>query len=170
MAWTDPPVWTKNHTVTSALLNTYVRDNLNYLYLVTAVQTADVTKNANTTFADLTGLAFTVASGEVWVFAAVSFTSGAAAADVKYTVTAPATTTGRFGLAGSGIPITAGSTTTFGGAVAMTVSDTVTQVCITGKLTAGGAGTVQIQGAQNTSDASDTVFYSSSFLVAMRVT
>ena len=125
-------------------------------------------KNADTTLANLAGMSFPVLSGEEWMFLAVSFTSGNATADVKYTVTAPAASTGRFGLSGSGIPLTAGSSSTFGNAVAMAVSDSVTQVLVSGYVVAGANGTVQIQAAQNTSDASDTVFYANSFIIALR--
>lgn len=168
MAWTDPVEYALNQAIPHTHLNTYLRDNLNYLYLVTARQTADVTKNANTTLADLTGLSFAVLSGEVWVFAAFSFTTGSVTAGLKYTVTAPGSTTGRFGVAGSGAPLSAGSTTTFGGTIDCAGS-AATNAVITGYLTAGGNGTIQIQGAQSTSTASDTVFLTNSFLYALRV-
>lgn len=168
MAWTTPVEYALNQAVNHTHLNTYLRDNVHYLYLVTARQTADVTKNADTTLADLTGLSFSVLSGEVWAFAAFSYTTGSVAAGLKYTVTAPGSTTGRFGVAGSGAPLSAGSTTTFGGTIDCAGSAT-TNAIITGYLTAGGNGTIQIQGAQSSSTASDTVFLTSSWLVAVRV-
>lgn len=168
MAWTTPVEYALNQAVDHTHLNTYLRDNVHYLYLVTARQTADVTKNANTTLADLTGLSFSVLSGEVWAFAVFSYTTGSTSAGLKYSVTAPALTTGRFGVAGSGAPLSAGSTTTFGGTIDCGASAT-TNAIITGYITAGGDGTIQIQGAQSSSTAADTVFLTNSYLIALRV-
>jgi hypothetical protein len=170
--WTDPKSWAKGETGTAALLNTHLRDIQKYLWFLTAKQTADLTKNANITVANLAGMSFPVLSGEVWAFAAVCFTSGSAAADIKFNMTGPAGTTGRWGIAGPGVPLTRGSSTTYESPFqecAMTVSSTLTMALVFGWLTAGADGTIQVQAAQNTSDATDTVFYQNSFLVALRL-
>lgn len=171
MAWTNPPIpWPKGQTQTNTILNLYLRDNLRAMYFVRAHQTSDLTKNNSTSFSDLAGLTFAVATSEVWAFVGFIYYVTLAIPDSRYTVIAPASTTGRFGVVGSGIPLTAGSTTTFGGAVALAAQGNGRQIAVvTGYITAGGNGSVQLQAAQNTANASDTVFYSSSFLVAWRV-
>lgn len=171
MSWTDPRIpWPKGETQTNTILNTYLRDNLKAMYFVVAHQTADLTKNNSTAFSNLAGLTFTVATNEDWCFVAFISYIASAVSDSKYTVTAPASTTGRFGVVGSGIPLTAGSTTTFGGAVARATQGARRELSVmSGRLVAGADGAVQLQAAQNTAEATDTVFHQNSFLVAWRV-
>jgi len=169
VAWTEPQDWKAGDSVTAALLNSNLSANENELYHLIAVQSADVTRNNSAVLTDLTGLSFAVTSGEVWVFFCAIYFSSAATPDVKHTVTAPAATTGRFGLISYGTPLTAASNATYGGNVARTVQNSAADVTlITGTLTAGANGTVQVQGAQNTATASDTTFNKGSFIVAWR--
>ena len=139
-----------------------------------ARQTADVTKNANTTLADLTGMSFAVAASEVWAFEFIMFGKSAAAADYKFTLTGPATPTAiSFGaLSSEDAPAASavvagafGDTIACGGAVG-----TIQTLRVNGLLRNGAtAGTVQIQMAQLVSDASDTIIYAESYLIAHRV-
>lgn len=66
-SWTSPKTWADAIALTAAELNTYVRDNLQYIYdrlgTQIVVLSSDVTKSS-ATFSDLTGLSFTVASGK----------------------------------------------------------------------------------------------------------
>lgn len=167
--WTDPKTWAAGENVTAALLNSYLRDNFDFLYQVVQVQTADVTKTSNTTLGNLTGLAFAVLSGEHWIFLVLSMTDGGTVADLKYTVLAPTGTTGRFGLVSSGFPLAAGSSATYGNAIDCAASDTQTNALVGGYLIAGADGVVEIQGAQNTSSATPTVFRQGSPMIAIRV-
>lgn len=73
MAWTTPKTWT-SEVLSSANLNTHLRDNLNYLF---APSTADFTTTANysttsTTFVDVNSTDFSLtiapAGTEVWIF------------------------------------------------------------------------------------------------------
>ena len=182
MTWHTPRTWVSGEFVTALLMNEQVRDNLDILKIIFAdtgaptnalypsLQSADVTKNANTTLEDLDDLAFPILANETWGFGAVSFMISDGTADVKYSVTAPASSTGRFGILGSGAPITAGSTTVFGDPVDMAIPNTLTQtIMVWGSVTASVTpGTVQIQGAQNTSTAVNTVFYENSIIIAVR--
>lgn len=182
MAWNNPRTWIAGEFVTALLMNEQLRDNLNILKtninntgapsgaLLASLQSADITKNANTTLEDLDDLAFPIAANETWGFGAVSFMISDGTADVKYSVTAPAGSTGRFGILGSGAPITAGSTTVFGDPVDMAIPNTLTQtVMVWGSVIASVTpGTVQIQGAQNTSTAVNTIFYQNSIIIAVR--
>lgn len=65
--WTSPKTWADAIALTAAELNTYVRDNLQYLYdrlgTQSAVLSSDVTKSS-ASFSDLTGLSFTCTSGK----------------------------------------------------------------------------------------------------------
>lgn len=169
MAWTYPINFDPAQLITVAMMNTYHRDNMRELYSIVAKQTSDVTKNNSASFSDLPGMSFAVTSGEVWSFHVWSYFVSNATADVKYTVTAPAASTGRFGLAGHGIPLTAGNETTFGNPIAWAVGNTDNMTTrLSGYITAGANGTVQIQGAQNTATVVDTIFQANSFIVAHR--
>lgn len=183
MAWNLPRTWVSGEFVTALMMNEHVRDNLNILKtvftdlgyptgaVVGSLQSADVTKNANTTLEDLTDLSFPIAANETWVFGAVSFMISDGTADVKYSVTAPVGATGRFGILGSGAPISAGSVAVFGDPVDMAIPNTFTQtIMVWGSAIASvTAGTIQIQGAQNTSTAVNTVFYENSGIIAVRI-
>lgn len=169
MAWTHPITWAAARLVSVSDMNTYHRDNMKDLYTIVARQTSDLTKNANTTLANLVGMTFAVTSGEIWVFQAWSFFFTLAVADAKWTVTAPATSTGRFGFSGAGLPLTNGSESTFGNPIAMTCTAVNNTAVIAGEVTAGATGSMQLQAAQNTSDASNSVWYTNSFLIAHRM-
>lgn len=184
MAYTTPRTWNPGETVTATLLNTHLRDNLSTLatyfstsgvpsgFLKTAYQTASVTKNANTTYADLTGLSFSVAAGENWVFMCGLFATAASATpNMKFTFTGPATPTAvTFGAVGSGIPITSGYQAAFGSDCVYTKIAVPEILWLGGHLRNGAnAGTVQPQFAQQTSNASDSVIVGNSFLLALRL-
>jgi len=170
MAWTYPISWTKGALITVADLNTYLRDNMKDIYTVIAVQTETLLKNNSAAFSDLVGMSFSVLSGEVWSFHAWSYWNSGTTPDAKWTVTAPAASTGRFGLAGGGIPLTAGNETTFGNSIAITSSGSSNQlVNLAAYITAGANGTIQLQAAQNTATAADSNWYLNSFIIAHRV-
>ena len=170
MAWTYPISWTKGALITVADLNTYLRDNMKDVYTVIGVQTATLLKNNSAAFSDLVGMSFSVLSGEVWSFHAWSYWNSGTTPDAKWTVTAPAASTGRFGLAGGGIPLTAGNETTFGNSIAITSSGSSNQlVNLAAYITAGANGTIQLQAAQNTATAADSNWYLNSFIIAHRV-
>lgn len=158
-------------TVGHTALNQYLRDNLNGLHWRGAHQTADLVKNANTTLSNCTGLTIPVASGDVWSIVAHSFFVSSATADAKWTVTAPGSSTGRFGILSSGIGIGNLSSSTFGTGLALAVPGTLEDnMVLSGRITAGGAGSIQIQAAQNTSTAIDTTFRTYSFILGFRIT
>lgn len=66
-SWTTPKTYADSVALTAAELNTYQRDNLQYLYdrvgTQSAVLSSDVTKSS-ASFSDLTGLSFTCTSGK----------------------------------------------------------------------------------------------------------
>ncbi len=134
--------------------------------------TASVTKNANTTFGDLTGLSFTVQPSEVWLFAAFLYAQAAnATPNMKFTFTGPAAPTSVvFGVLGSGIPITAGFVSALGSSAIYTKGTVDEVLVLSGTIVnAANAGTMQAQFAQNTSNASNSVITLNSSILAVRI-
>lgn len=170
MTLPNPIEWLKAANVTAALLNTHVRDRFNDQHWLGSYQSADLVKTSDVTLENLAGMSFPVVSGDIWVFVAHLFYVSNTTADVKFAVTAPGGSTGRYGSAGPGEGLGAGSTTTFGTGLAAIVHNT-TEAChaIAGYVVAGATGTVQIQGAQNTSNGSAATFRKYSIIAAFRV-
>lgn len=57
MAWTTPRTWTTTELVTAAMMNTHVRDNLDFLAgWESALSNQDITGFTNTSYADLDAL------------------------------------------------------------------------------------------------------------------
>lgn len=125
---------------------------------------------SNTTLANVPGAAFFVGASEVWSFEAYFQAAIPAAADIKVAFTVPsgATITGMATkLDGAGIVnvrsadfTSAVSLASAAAGVGMTLTGTV--------VNSSTAGTVQLQVAQDTSDASDVILYLQSFIVAHR--
>jgi hypothetical protein len=136
-----------------------------------ARQSADVTFNADTTLDDLTDLNFPIGASQVWFCIGASGCISNTTPDVKYTLTAPSGATGRFGVLGPGVGITALSSETFGDPVAIAIPDNIDQTVFLWAMVVNStnAGTCQWQAAQNTSNASNTIFYQDSGLVAVRL-
>lgn len=65
MAWTTPRTWAALEKVTAALLNTHLRDNLNYLYGIQSVQrlSTNITPASNTSTTETDLMSYTVAGG-----------------------------------------------------------------------------------------------------------
>jgi len=131
--------------------------------------TSNLTKNNNTTFADATGLAFAVGANETWVATYTLFFVSAVTPDIKFTLTGPAAPTAvTFGLVANG-DIT-GRSTAFASPVAVSTNGTDSTSHLSMILRNGAnAGTVQLQMAQNSADASNTILYADSFVQAQRV-
>jgi hypothetical protein len=140
---------------------------LNFAYAKTS---ANFTKNANTTLGDVTGLSFSVAANETWVFRVVMYEVSATAADWKVAVTGPAAATANFAMHSSMDTPGAARTTSYSTGMAVGGSAVDDVMVMEGIIINGAnAGTVQIQAAQNSSDASNSIIYANSFLVAWRV-
>lgn len=169
MALTRPAKIVKAQNIDETLLNVYLRDNVNGLHWLAAYQSADLTKNNDAALANLAGLSFPVVSGDVWLFGAHSFFLTSSAANAKWAVTAPGSSTGRYGVLGHALSGDA-STPTFGTALVRGVSASVEDnTLLFGLITAGADGTVQLQAAQNTATVFDTIFRQYSPLIAWRL-
>lgn len=131
---------------------------------------SNFTKNANTTLGDVTGVAFAVAASATYLFQFYAVCSAAVAAGNKFAVTGPAAPTS--------VLISYLTRDSTGGDDAFATATTMTAlgagsyqlVIISGYLVNGAnAGTVQLQYAQQTSDASDAIVYAGSYVQALRV-
>lgn len=168
----------------------YVDNNINDVALIggtkTVYQTADVTKNASTALGDLTGLTVTLTTGRTYAFEMWLLWYSLPTADVKIGWTLPASTTGwwcTMGPPAAQVPVVGSERINYVDAGAVVVTSTLTmagddeftnaQVRTTasprGFLTTTNSGAIQVQGAQNTSDVSNTVFYTGSWLKVTRV-
>jgi hypothetical protein len=134
-----------------------------------------LTKNASTTLEDVSGLAFSVGASEVWAFQFYLYGRSSSTANFKFTLTGPSSPTAvRFG----GLnPAAAGGVTSgdaFGDVIALWgigAAPSVDQGAIIHGLLRNGAnaGTVQLQFAQNSSQAADSIIYVESYVLAWRI-
>jgi len=131
-------------------------------------QTADVTKNNNTTLANLTGLVFTIPASQTWLFIAPLYLISPIPGYAKYGVVVPSGATGRFGV----VPIlgTAASSAALSSTIAMTTSGYDQGAFVYGLvINSTNAGTVQLQFAQYTATVGNSIVYTNSTLFAMRL-
>lgn len=133
--------------------------------------TADLTKNSSTVADPVTGLAFTIAASESWAFQFHIKGVSSTAADFQFTLTGPASPTALwYGVQGSQETPTQAATTAYGLQVAAGGSGTEDHLFLSGLVRNGAnAGTVQLNAAQLTSDASNTVIRAESYVIAHRV-
>lgn len=131
------------------------------------------TKNADTTLANITGFAISVAASSRYAFIMyINYDSGATP-DMKFDFSLPASATGNYwmqytsttGVATDAFFTLATTPVPVGGAGAGTLRG----LSIQGTLITSSAGTVQIRGAQNTSDPSDTIISTSSYIIAWKL-
>jgi hypothetical protein len=187
MAWPSggPRTWVPGESLTATLLNAQLRDALNLLatyidttsgkptpHIQVVRQTTIITKNNSAAYADLTGLAHAIAANETWVYlAGLWATAASATPNMKFTLTGPASPTAvLFGLLGNAIPITQGFNTTFG-SDAIYTKTVLNEVLLLLAIVRNGAnaGTVQLQFAQNTANASNSSIQQDSFMLAARL-
>jgi hypothetical protein len=146
-------------TLTAAALNSAI----SAASTLKARQTAQVDKT-NSSFANLTGLAVAVEANKVYRCKLRALVTGANVThDVKFQVTLPAGATIEWSMYAGNTAITANpmsidTGTTNGAHSRGTVAGTLTYVAEGVITTAGTAGTAQVQGAQNTTDAGTCSF------------
>jgi len=132
--------------------------------------TADLTKNASTAFSDVTGVSFTVGASETWAWLCLVHGISSVAAQFKFTFTGPAAPTAvRFGLVSQTGVAAATSQAAFGSAVNCAGTTVDIGLHLFGLLRNGAnAGTVQMQFAQQNSDATNSKVYAESSVIAVR--
>jgi len=179
MGWTTPPTFATNDVITAANLNTYIRDNQNFLKWIFVRQTEEETIISSTTFINLTGMKFPVLSGETWVFIATIFLDAIGTADVKFkatiiprdpTETAATTTTSRCGVStGNGLLAAGGCSGAIDDSLSVATTDVPETAVVTGSFTAAVDGDLQIMAAQNTSIATTSTYFQTSSMIALRL-
>ena len=138
--------------------------------LVSSFAASSVTVNNSTTLVNVTGLSFAVAATASYQFLFMMFGIAQATATWKMTLTGPAAPTAiRYGVT-NGIT-SAGMSTAFSSSMALAPAGNANvPIILTGYLINGAnAGTVQFQFAQNAADATDTIIYAHSSVMAWRV-
>ena len=174
MAWTDPRTWVTDELVTAAIMNTHIRDNLNSLNHLVVRKTADETKTSNTTLANDASLTMSIGANETWMFElSLLYLAGNGLIKTAFTVPAGATLSAstvwssdsaavarRFWLSSGDA-----SSGTFGQAGAMVQVPPIRGVVVNG----GTPGSLTLQWAQFTSDASATTVKVNSTLWAVRL-
>jgi hypothetical protein len=134
--------------------------------------------NNSTTLVNVTGLSVPVAANAVYYVTGLIFYSTPTAADIKFAFTTPASSSGRWQLLG----FNTGGTTVFNSVHSGTSAWTATNTATGGLdatefaarpvgllVTAGTAGTLQAQFAQNTATATDSTINAHSFIRAERL-
>lgn len=140
----------------------------------TVIKAANQTKNADTTYVNATDLSFPVGANETWIFEAHLSFNAPATPDIKFDLTAPTGTVCDMQKVNLNAGISGAKYTCSGGAKPDFVMDggggfDASEV-ITGSLvTSSTAGTAQLRFAQNVSNASNTVLYAGSWIVAYKV-
>jgi hypothetical protein len=175
MAWTAPKNWSAGETLTAANFNQQIRDNLLATppHLI-ARKTSDQSKTSDTTLANVTSMALTVAANEIWqVLFSVIYTASTAG-DLKLAFTFPA---------GGANGVSAMWMSNVPSAVVLTIDTSGTGVGLQGLgsgftlacpiaviyTNAGTAGDLQLQFAQQTSDGTATTIKANSTVWAMKL-
>jgi hypothetical protein len=152
---------------------------INEHVLTTGMASADLTSTSDTTLSDVTGMSVAVEADSVYVLDGyVSYTCASATPDFKAAFSVPASTTGFWTLFGLDTADTAPGDVNTAYAAALTTTlvagtdATLTQqsAIIYGFIdTAGTAGTVQFQAAQNTSSATAMTVEAGSWIRLQKV-
>jgi len=183
MGWVQPRDWTTGELVTEVFLDEQIKGNMDYVKteidklnnIVVVRKTADETVNNSATLQNDDHLLFAIAASEEWVFNAYLFLSSNGTADFQVACTVPSGASMKFGteqvvsnqagteLPGSYTDISGDSPDSFEG-----VSHGVLHV-FGWILNSTTPGNVQIQWAQMTATAVDTIVRQGSFLRAYRM-
>lgn len=178
--WTTPRDWVDGEIPDEDTFNSHVRDQFLHLKEQTTLLeplldrnidylTSDLVKNADTTFENIAGLSFSIGASEIWAFILHLFLVSNAAADYKLMLTYPAGATGRWGM-----PINV----TGGGGISAAISSQIAigttgsdELFLASGLVVNSTtpGTVQVQGAQLSSHASNSTVYQNSWINAVKV-
>jgi len=117
-----------------------------------------------TTLANVTNMTFSVSASETWIFEFVTHAKATTTADHKYTVTAPASTTGTWGIENSEDTVSV-SNIAFGTANSVNAAAAAFDVQrVNGSAVTTNSGSITLQYAQNAANNTSTVLGSSYFI------
>jgi hypothetical protein len=178
MAWTAPRTWTDGELVTKAIMDPHIRDNLLAVgpHLI-ARKTSDQSVTSSTALVDCTTMTLPVTANEVWQVAWSVIYQAGTAGDLKLAFTFPAAGEVSFD---SSAWLDSGGTLYlpwFAGTTSPTTSRSFSgdasvrhTLLIQGVYTNGAnAGNVQLQFAQNASDATATTIKANSTVWAVKL-
>ena len=180
MGWTAPRTWVAGETVTAALMNAHVRDNLLALNGY-ATKTADESVTSSTTLQNDDHLSYSIGATGTYIFDLFLFAVSAAdaAGDLKVAFTFPAGTlhfmadgldaTLASGSNGTSINTGILSATSGSSSVNFGLSTTVVGIRVHGILVATATGTLQTQWAQAASNANASTVKAGSHLLVRQV-
>jgi len=172
--WTVPRTWVAGEKPPAATLNDHIRNNLEALNGFVR-KTADESVTSSAVLQNDDHLLFSIPQAGTYAFEFVIFATSAAnaAGDIQIQLTGP---TGTFTFGGVGLDITlaSGNTGTVNMAGISTtlnfgVSTTQTMILIKGILVATASGTLQLQWAQQTSNANATTVKAGSHMFVRQV-
>ena len=173
MGWTAPRTWVAGEKPPASTLNTHIRDNLIALNGFVR-KTADEPVTSSAALQDDDQLLYTIAATGTYVFDAYLIATSAAnaAGDLSLGFTAP---TGTLQYQGIGLDTTLASgntgtvNTASSGTLNYGLSTTATLIWIHGTLIATATGTLQLQWAQQASNASASTVKSGSHMLVRQV-
>jgi hypothetical protein len=176
MAWTAPRTWVTGEVVTAAIMNTHVRDNLNAMESHLIVRkTSDQSVTSSTALVNDTALSMAVAASEVWLLDWTILYTASSTGDLKTAWTFPGgelrmvltgyDTASVPGIWATGVTASPTSNFAFGGATTLTPPVFVRMYYTNG----GSPGTLQLQWAQNVSDATATIVKTNSCLWGVKI-
>jgi len=172
--WTSPRTWVAGEKPPASTLNAHIRNNLEALNGFVR-KTADESVTSSAVLQNDDQLLFSIPQAGTYVFEFVIFATSAAnaAGDIQIQVIGPA---GTFTFGGNGLDITlaSGNTGTVNTAGISTtvnfgVSTTQTMILIKGILVATASGTLQLQWAQQASNANATTVKAGSHMTVRQV-
>ena len=176
MAWTTPRTWSDGELVTAAIMNTHVRDNQLTIgpHLIVR-KTVDESVVSNTTLQNDDVLLMSLGATETWMFQCNVIFSSSTTADFKVAFTIPASAT----IAATAMWNNATASTanirswTSSGAAndlqALGITELLFLPIYGIVTTAGTAGSLTLQWAQNTTDATNTTVRANSTLYAVKL-
>lgn len=180
MGWTSPRTWVAAETVTAAIMNTHIRDNLNALNGFVR-KTADESVTSSVTLQNDDHLLYSIGATGTYVFELVLFGVSAAnaAGDLIVGFSFPAGTLHFSGhglddtlaSGNTGTPRMTGILTATSGATTATfgLSTTTTSIVLRGILIATATGTLQFMWAQFASSASASTLKAGSYMTVKQV-
>ncbi len=178
MAWTAPRTWVTGETVTAALMNTHIKDNLLAIgEHVKVVKSADESVTSSTTLQDDDELLFAVAANETWLYRFGIFATGNTTGEFKYKINGPTSHAMRYGHGGAMEDTSATVSMLRAGRddidiqpINVQTTPTAIMLQLDGIIAnAGNAGNCTLRWAQNTSDGTATVVEQNSYLIATQV-
>ena len=178
MAYTTPRTWTDGELVTKAIMDVHVRDNFNAMgpHLIVR-KTSDQSVTSSTVLVNDSVLVLPVGVSEIWHFTFFVVYTGASTGDIKIAFTFPSGGDIRMSLigrnaAGTVVDQNFSTTTSPTSSIDFAAAGTTfaNTLPLTGVFVNGGTGgNLQMQWAQQTSDATATIVKANSTLWAVKL-